>query len=741
MLLPVKMCYAYAIVHRDVGNKVLESLHREGFMQMEYLENHSFLKKLERIDVEERFREAYTQMDSVRAVYSRVGRRKGDLIKSILHPPEKIKFPAERMDGDALLKKVEEFMDDVGKEILAVEEKLEKIEGELETLKTHRKWVRNLLNLEFNLKYLGDSPYLYIRAGFVKDLEILLEKTAKLPVAIWYSEIKQKKKTVGWNVVILALHKNRKEVESALRFASFEEYDLRGYEGKPNEVLKKIEERISSLTEERKNLLNIIKKSKEKNWEKFAKLWDELYNHRQREIARNKMLGTKYCDVIGGWIRKRDLEKFRKVVEESSEGLAVVKWREAKDGEDVPVDYDNPRFIRPFQAFIDMFSPPKYRDIEPTVIVAIAFIIFFGLTLGDAFYGLILLVGSILLLRAGKTSWTYRTLGKIMIPCSISTIIFGFLGGNFMGPLDERNPWVRFFAIFGVKIPTDIKYPLDSIRDPIFILLISLIIGLFFIILGITLGAYQDLKRRNYLTFIQGRVSWYLLIPFGGALIGEFFGWWGLSGTMKLVSIILSLVGLCLLFEIPDIVIKFRSGEIKGVKAKVGYVLGKIMNFFDITGFIGNWLSYARLLALSLATAGLAMTINVLADIITSMFGNLLNLLQIILGVIIIIVGKKFKPFKKFLTAIGILEIVVGATTFFLGFSDPTAMYFGFAIFFVLFYTVTHLGNAVLQALGSFVHSLRLQYVEFFSQFYEGGGRKFSPFRERRVYTYVEVKK
>jgi len=108
------------------------------------------------------------------------------------------------------------------------------------------------------------------------------------------------------------------------------------------------------------------------------------------------------------------------------------------------------------------------------------------------------------------------------------------------------------------------------------------------------------------------------------------------------------------------------------------------VGFFDITGYVGDWLSYARLLALGLATAGMALAFNVVSE---------MTIIDIpIVGLII--------P--------AILLIIL------------------------------HLVNLGLQALGAAVHSLRLQYVEFFNRFYEGGGHEFSPFKMKRKYTKVE---
>ena len=154
------------------------------------------------------------------------------------------------------------------------------------------------------------------------------------------------------------------------------------------------------------------------------------------------------------------------------------------------------------------------------------------------------------------------------------------------------------------------------------------------------------------------------------------------------------------------------------------------MFFFDITGMIGDWLSYSRLLALDLATSGIALTINIFTGIIDSMVrgsGNLVCCLPLlIVGIALYAYFMRGKDMMK--KSIALLLLIFGIV----GMINLSA---GILLFLAFFLIVGHIGNAILQSLGSFVHSLRLQYVEFFSRFYEGDGIRFTPFREIRKYS------
>jgi len=247
-------------------------------------------------------------------------------------------------------------------------------------------------------------------------------------------------------------------------------------------------------------------------------------------------------------------------------------------------------------------------------------------------------------------------------------------------------------------------------KDPITMLVIGLLIGLAHLNLGLILGAVQNLRngRKREMVFAQG--TWWVLQPAGFILIsGKLFKWFDYSGSTYLFSWILLLLGLLMLI-----------------------VQEKGLSFFGITGFIGNFLSYARILALGLGTAGIALTVNMLSSLVVSAASQ--SLMPIcasiaVLGAVFGVVALK-KPRKRY-KILGALFLVFGLVG---TVSVPAA----FMLVGALMFVVGHIVNTGLQAMGSFVHSLRLQYVEFFGYFYEGGGREFRPYEEKRKLTQVK---
>jgi V/A-type H+-transporting ATPase subunit I len=174
----------------------------------------------------------------------------------------------------------------------------------------------------------------------------------------------------------------------------------------------------------------------------------------------------------------------------------------------------------------------------------------------------------------------------------------------------------------------------------------------------------QQFKNKQYKTLVLQYGSWIPLEIGGSLLIGSIILDWPIDTTFVNIGIILTLLGIILLFI--------------HTRGPVG--------FFSITGFVGDWLSYSRLIALGLSTAGMALAINVVGELTLGL------------------------PY------VGI-------------------------IFFVIVMIAAHIANLGIQSLGAAVHSLRLQYIEFFNRFYEGGGKEFAPFKINRVYTKTKEKK
>jgi V/A-type H+-transporting ATPase subunit I len=332
---------------------------------------------------------------------------------------------------------------------------------------------------------------------------------------------------------------------------------------------------------------------------------------------------------------------------------------------------DNAKSVKPFEMLTEMYAPPKYNEIDPTMMIMPGFLIFYGIMLTDAVYGLLLtLAGLVLWKRMGKVSSGAYNLGYILTLSGLSTVFFGILTGGYLGDFMYQflgmDIYTTGFALvnpLGESTYISAAKPLLSLggidvnNGPMAILLFSIVAGIIHLFIGLTVGLKESLANGSVLDAFLNQGMWILLIL---AIVATV-----VTGNMMIAGgAVIAVIVLCM---------------IKGFMN--GGILDALLGAMDITGFLGNVLSYARLLALCLATGGLAMAVNIMAKLL----GDAVPVIGILIAVVMLVFGHSF--------------------------------------------------NFVMNGLGSFIHSLRLHYVEFFGQYYEGGGKKFSPFKAKRDYT------
>lgn len=384
-------------------------------------------------------------------------------------------------------------------------------------------------------------------------------------------------------------------------------------------------------------------------------LEDALILERDTERVKSGFVRTERTFALKGWLPVQAQKKIAGVLEEYG---CWYEFSPPDDEENVPVMIHTNTFSTPFEAVTEMYSLPDYRGFDPTDIFSVFYALFFGLMLSDAGYGFVLfLTCAIVLHKYALEGMTYKLFRMFEI-CGLATVFWGILFGSYFG--DFAETWAR--TVFGKTI--DIK-PLwfDPMEDPTRLLIFSLLFGIVHLFTAMGIDIYMKVKRGRYMDAFCDDVVWYITITGAGLWIGGGTLSDGLPGIGK----ILAILGLVLL-------LLTGGRHNKGIR-KVTGGLGAVYN---ITGWISDILSYARLLALGLATGVIASVVNLLGAMI----------------------GTGVKGAAA-LILIGI---------------------FG------------HLFSMAINVLGAFVHSSRLQYVEFFGKFYEDGGEPFSPFHRNTRY-------
>ncbi len=705
------------IVHDDHIDDLVDSLHESGLVEISDVERDREVNELvETVGLSKslsKFTQYEMKLSSVLDILNKVSEEES-AISQFLNPEMIEKVKRKKTDLDELFEEIDARMDDTGKEIKEFDDKLVKTEEEISDLKTLKKDLELIKSIDIDLSNISESTYTIFRIGTTKNPIKAKKALSKIDGSYFHSEQVDEEM---YAVVAGVFIKQKMEFESALRQADIRPLDFKGLKGgKPRDVLEKIDKELERQKNKRELLIEEIRDLKDKHHKDFKILSEVLGIYREKYEILQEFGKTDHTSVIKGWVKEKDTKAVKKVVEENSEGYSTVVVKVPEDSDDVPVSLDNPKILKPFELLTNMFAPPKYDEIDPTFVLAPAFVLFFGLMLGDVIYGLLIVTVAVLLLRGlGKIEEGTRRFSLVLLSVGLSTIFFGVIQGGYLGPDRETHPNLigRFANLLGIPRLSsffDSIAQIDTLAGdgPQTLLIVSLLIGLAYLNIGIFLSFVQHIKRGNKKEIILDNLSWWLLQPGGFILISSnLFGWYTFSREVEIMAWAVSLAGLVLLF--------FKS---------------KGLSFFDLTGFIGDFLSFARILALGLATAGIALTVNVLSDMIASAeMGLVLAVPLMIVGAVVGIKGLKDKNIT--FQGLGAFLIVTGA----LAFVDPVYPFYILALIVMI---GGHIANASLQALGAFVHSLRLQYVEFFGQFYEGGGKPYSPFKAKREYTQLE---
>jgi len=583
-----------------------------------------------------------------------------------LFPSTDKKIKVHKLNFEELMARSESGMARVEKIILASNDRLSEINDELARNREKKAQISLLEPLDMPLDYLDDGMYTFTRIGTADDVYELGKALKGIPEAT-FDHVSTGLPEAPNVVVITGMREVKEDVSKALRGKIFNELQLPELTGRPKEILAELNKTIRRLEEEREKLLGELKKLKEV-WTRKIEVDMELVRIKREKYETYARFGkTTDTVIISGWVEEEKKDELKRHLK----GLKYLEISFAEpdpENETVPSSLSKSRFIKPFEGLVNTFSPPKYNDLNPTPFVAVMFVLFFGIMLGDAGYGLILLVACIFIgvkIKEGVMA-NFAYVGKWV---SVITIITGIVTGSFFGDLLQRLIYEKnadgtlqpLYTIPGVDF-----LPYDSLRNPLPLFMVGLGLGLLTIYLSVVLSAITHVKQKKIKTFVFGDVSLLILIP-------------------SMVVLMINLLGI---MDVSSIVPVALGGVI------ISVILLTVINrsmpllvLFEITGFLGDLLSFARILALGLGTVGLAMTWNIIAEM--------------------------FLP----------LDSVVGGIIKF--------------VLIMIILVFFHLFNLAFQTLGACIHSLRLQYIEFFNRCYTGGGILFKPFRAEREHTEI----
>jgi len=514
---------------------------------------------------------------------------------------------------------------------------------EIANLEIYRKELSKWLNIKESLSNLKSFRTAKFFLGTVakKNFEPLKDKLRNFEHT-YIEEISDESSQI--NIMLLTSNTEEKELKNELKTYSFTETNFNFDTSFTEEY-----EKTKSREEELKKANEKLKEKVEKLLKLIPKLLiqkEYLDNALMRETVVSNFKATDTVNVIEGYIPLDMEEEFKKIVNKNSNKSNYLEITEVdKDDEEVPILLKNSGITGLFASITQMYALPKYNEIDPTAILSIFYWIFFGMMVADFAYGLILFILSGLALMIGKFDENKRKFLKFFFALSFSTMIWGLLYGSAFGDL--------------IKLPTQV---LDSSKDFMSIFILSIIFGAIHLVIALGIKAYILIKNGHFMDVIYDVFLWYLTLT--SLIILLLAGRFGLSEFTKNIFIACAVIGML------GIVV-FGARDAKTLVGRIG---GGLYSLYGITSYIGDFVSYLRLMALGLAGGFIASAINIIVKMLVSK-----GILGIILGVVVFTLGQSFNIFLSFLS--------------------------------------------------SYVHTSRLTYVEFFSKFYEGGGKAFKKFR------------
>ena len=420
-------------------------------------------------------------------------------------------------------------------------------------------------------------------------------------------------------------------------------------------------EKISALEAERadvdRSIYNITKTALgyEKYYNELRILYDVTELEIERVEADAKFKKTDSAFVLEGWIP----EKYARDISDDVVAACpdvFLQLLAAEEHEEPPTLVVSNKVVEPYESITNMYSPPKYSEIDPNPIMAIFFFLFFGIMIGDAAYGLILAAVGLALGCGKKCDKGMRQLLLLVGMGGISAVIWGVLFGS-------------YFAIDFGEASSKITLWFNPLEEPMTMLILSIVLGVIQLCVGYIIKFVRLCMERKPLDAIFDAGSIILLFA-ALACLGAGLVIPNAPKGLSTAAIVLACTGLAL-------IVIFGGRKNKNV---FGKIFGGLKGLYGLVNLFSDILSYCRLFGLGLASCAIGLAFNTLGGIIFQIPG-----IGYPLGIIILI------PLHAFNIGLGIL--------------------------------------------GAYVHNARLQFLEFYGKFYDGGGRLFEPLGLRTKHT------
>jgi V/A-type H+-transporting ATPase subunit I len=592
----------------------------------------------------------------------------------------------EKLTAERVRKEFDEALAALQIETAGVADSKNKIQQRISDLDSHRKELEPFTGLPLNLDLYKGYEAITVFVGPVRsDPEGVLRESLE--------NFELFKSADAKHVALFVDNKEAAEAQRLLVQNGYSEMAIPEGEGNPADIIKTIEKEEADLSLKLEEVSEVLEKLREKHISFVLAADEELSIEVEKAETPLRFGATDHAFVIDAWVPTKKIKIIEKSLKDGIGDdihLEVLKEQDRKgekeaehtgeeDPDDVPVDFDNGKGVGRFQFLIELVSMPKYNEADPTWLVSIFFPLFFGFMVGDVAYGLsFLILGWLGLKKCTTNEW--RTISTMLFYGGIwATIIGLFFFGEALGmhfaPTGHEGDitWTALFHEMGVNFEFPHQIDLGFLTIPL---------GMF--------SKLHDVKILLYISLWIGVAHLFVGLVMGVANVAMRHG--AKEALFEKGSWLLILIGGVMFgLEMINILILGQDfvlgptfiggialiivGTILAVKAEGGAAI------LELPELMSNIFSYTRLTAIGMSKAGMALAFNTIAIVLIAPGGGIM------------------------------------------------------IVFALLIFIIGHLMIFILAILSAGLHGIRLQYVEFFTKFFEGGGLKFNPLKIVRKYT------
>ena len=567
---------------------------------------------------------------------------------------QKLKTPKEQFTLSELQKEVQSWdADALVEHVESIRTTLRKKDEKLKELREKEALLRKWSVLDFYPKDIFKHPYTKTKMGTIPQAtDNAYLEGLKQSELISVHEVYHTREEIGLLVTYPRKAQQAAKEELAKAHFSIVWY---AFEEAPSVELEKNLKAQQAVVDAKKKVLEDLQEEKDL-LRKLQLSAEVTYNELQKEQAKNGLVNGQHVFVLQGWLTTKAVDDVEvQLKEKLGEGEYVFLPLDIaeEEYEEVPTVLENNAFLQPFENLTEMYGLPKYGELDPTPYTAPFYLVFFGMMAADLGYGALLWLGTFIMLKFFHFDKGMNRNLKFFHLLSYPVMIWGIIFGS----------------AFGADLPFQ---PLSLSKDLITIMILSIIFGVIQIMVGLSLGAYSNLKKKAYVDAYTSHLGWLAIIT--GIILY-------VLGSMVLNISWIATIGssIAIIAAVAIVVVTVLSSE-----NKWGGLASGLYNLYGISGYVADVVSYTRLMALAVSGGSIASAFNMLVGFLP--------------------------PIARFTAGIFLIVALQGL-------------------------------NIFLSFLGAYVHGLRLQFVEFFGKFYDGGGHALKPFKTYEKYVDIKQQK